>query len=103
MVAERHSLQVRSLSEATIKTILTANQRADAEVCVTWCSEGVKPYPHISESGPGLFSDQVRDTGCRHLKEFVTATSHRHGPPLAGPYTTAEALQMAGQMHKYPL
>ena len=70
MEDEQHSLQVRSLLEATINPILTANRQAGVEVFVTWCSEGVKPHPHISESGPGHFKDQIRDTGFRHLKNI---------------------------------
>ena len=78
------------------QTILTANREAGADVFVTCCSEGVKLDPHVSESGPRLFTDPVQDTGCRHLEGFVTATSHRHCPPLDGPYTTADTFQMAG-------
>ena len=83
--------------------ILTAKRQAGVEGFVTWCSEGVKPHPHISESGPGLFPDEDRDTGCRHLNGIVTATSHRHGSHLARSYATAEVFKMTGQMHKYPL
>ena len=59
MEAERHSLQVRNPSEATIKMILIANRQAGAEVLLSGAAKGGKPHPHVSESGHGLFIDQV--------------------------------------------